>query len=662
MRLGLLLLLVAGCGWEGDVAARAGEQTLTVEELAQMFARQPGPAVSPKLVARVATWWVEYQLFAQRLAAGDSMLDSATVLEVMWPQARGYILGRWRAQLFASQLPLDSAAVDSVYRADRYRLIQHILIRARPGGPAAHARRRRQADTLRSRLARGLSWEAAQAENQDAVARARGGSIGVIQRGQTDPEIERAAFALAPGGISPVLESRLGLHIVRRPRLHEVRREFHAAVEPLVAAYLDTLHIRNLARQRRLALTPAALERARAAVGDPLRYLESRSVIATFDGGRFTLADLVRWLRTISDVMHTQLERGDDQQLPAFLRDMMGYELLYREAVDHGVTLTPAEFAELKATLARRLERVQTALHVYPPGAGDSGSAEERQHQAARRVDAYVMRLTGDWQGFASVPMLLAERLKRTSPWKTYPRQFERAVERAAELRAQQEAAGDIFQTPNPGLRARARPSWRPLRAHSEPSRGSQPRNNLEDVMKRAYRTVTAALVLAGAPALAAQAPPAPQPGPEHQQLAYFAGRWNSTGEFQPGPMGPGGRMTVRNNCERFPGGFFIVCRSEGTTPMGPSHGLGILGYDPERKHYTYYAIDNSGMPPEPIRGTLSGDTWVWEGEGTMGGQQIKGRYTMKVVSPDEYTWTWELQMPGQPWTTIARGTDTRVK
>lgn len=175
--------------------------------------------------------------------------------------------------------------------------------------------------------------------------------------------------------------------------------------------------------------------------------------------------------------------------------------------------------------------------------------------------------------------------------------------------------------------------------------------------MKLAIAAVVAVPAL-----LAAQAPQAPKPGPEVKKLEYFVGRWTSTGDFKPGPMGPGGRMTVNNNCEWFPGGFFVVCRSQGTMPMGPTHGLGILGYNAERKHYTYYAIDNSGMPPEPVRGTFSGDTWAWEGEGTMGGQQVKGRYTMKVVSPDEYTWTWEMQMGGQPWATVATGSDKRAK
>jgi hypothetical protein len=181
--------------------------------------------------------------------------------------------------------------------------------------------------------------------------------------------------------------------------------------------------------------------------------------------------------------------------------------------------------------------------------------------------------------------------------------------------------------------------------------------------MIRSYRLL-GALMLAAVPSVAAQAPTggAPQPGAEVKKLQFFVGRWTSTGDMKPGPMGPGGAMRVTNNCEWFQGGFHVVCRSEGTNPMGATHGLGIISYNPEHKQYVYYSIDNTGMPPDPVRGSLNGDTWLWEGQGEMGGQVINGRYTMKVVSSDEYSWTWEMQMPGQSWTTVATGSDKRVK
>ena len=171
------------------------------------------------------------------------------------------------------------------------------------------------------------------------------------------------------------------------------------------------------------------------------------------------------------------------------------------------------------------------------------------------------------------------------------------------------------------------------------------------------------ALALITAPALlSAQAPQAPKPGPEHQKLAYFAGRWSESADMKPGPMGPGGTMTGTSSCEWFQGGFYLVCRSNGRSPSGPMQGLAILGYSPERQKYTYYGIDNSGMPAEPAYATVSGDTWNWEGEGTMGGKQVKSRYTIKQVSPDEYSWKWEMSVGGGPMALIAEGTDKKVK
>jgi len=180
--------------------------------------------------------------------------------------------------------------------------------------------------------------------------------------------------------------------------------------------------------------------------------------------------------------------------------------------------------------------------------------------------------------------------------------------------------------------------------------------------MKIPCRSLAAVTLLATA-ALRAQAPAAaPKPGPEHQKLAYFAGRWNEVGQMKPGPMGPGGQMTSTSTCEWFAGGFSLVCRSDGKGPTGETHGLGILGYSTERKRYTYYGVDNSGMGGDLSYGDLTGDTWTWEGESLMGGKPVKGHYTIKQVSPDSYTWKWEMSVGGGPWTLMAEGTDTRVK
>jgi len=179
--------------------------------------------------------------------------------------------------------------------------------------------------------------------------------------------------------------------------------------------------------------------------------------------------------------------------------------------------------------------------------------------------------------------------------------------------------------------------------------------------MKITYCSLAAVTLLATG-VLRAQAPAAPKPGPEQQKLAYFAGRWTEVGVVKPGPTGPGGPMNVTSNCEWFAGGFNLVCRSDGKGPSGETRSLGILGYSTERKRYTYFGIDNAGMGGDMSYGDLTGDTWVWEGESVMGGKPVKGHYTIKQVSPDSYTWKWEMSFAGAPWTLMAEGTDTRVK
>jgi len=157
-----------------------------------------------------------------------------------------------------------------------------------------------------------------------------------------------------------------------------------------------------------------------------------------------------------------------------------------------------------------------------------------------------------------------------------------------------------------------------------------------------------------------AQTPPAPKPGPEQKKLAYFVGQWKTEGEMKPGAMGPGGKFTSTDRSEMFPGGFFLVMHSTGTTPMGTMREIAIMGYDPNQKLYTYDGFDNMGEH-DISKGTLEGDTWKYNSETKMGGQVYKGRFTMKEISPSEYTFKFEMSPDGATWTTAVEGKSTKI-
>lgn len=153
----------------------------------------------------------------------------------------------------------------------------------------------------------------------------------------------------------------------------------------------------------------------------------------------------------------------------------------------------------------------------------------------------------------------------------------------------------------------------------------------------------------------------ASKPGPEQARLGYFVGKWAAEGEVKPGPMGPGGKFTSSDNCEWFEGHYSVVCRSEGSMPTGPSKSIGILGYSPEEKVYTYYGVDNSGMTMSSVpKGTLTGDTWTYFDEGTMGGKKYKSKVVIKQLSPTSYSFSMDMQGPDGKWVRTMESKNTK--
>jgi hypothetical protein len=181
--------------------------------------------------------------------------------------------------------------------------------------------------------------------------------------------------------------------------------------------------------------------------------------------------------------------------------------------------------------------------------------------------------------------------------------------------------------------------------------------------MKPIFMVLTACVVasICGPNGIAAQAPQAPKPGPEHAKLAYFVGKWTAEGEVKPGPMGPGGKFTSTDNCEWFEGRYSVICHSEGTMPTGPSKSIGILGYSPEEKVYTYYGVDNSAMTMASVpKGTITGDTWTYFDEGTMGGKKYKSRVVIKELSPTSYSFKLDMQGPDGKWMPMMESKNTK--
>jgi len=172
---------------------------------------------------------------------------------------------------------------------------------------------------------------------------------------------------------------------------------------------------------------------------------------------------------------------------------------------------------------------------------------------------------------------------------------------------------------------------------------------------------LVAMCVLSLGVSMQAQAPQAPpKPGPEVRKLAYFVGNWKEAGEVKPGPMGPGGKFTSISKWDWMSGGFFLEAHIDMTSATGKSKSLGVMGYDPNTKMYTYNEFDSMGGAIS-AKGTVDGDTWNWTSDMMMDGKPMKTRVTIKEVSKTEYTFKLETSTDGNTWTTGMEATDTKV-
>ncbi len=103
---------------------------------------------------------------------------------------------------------------DQMRQPDRLR-VRHILKQVAPEAPPeARDAARAAIEKLREQAASGTDFAAlAREHSEDPGSAANGGEL-TIAPGETVPEFEQAAYALAPGGISPVIETQFGFHVI----------------------------------------------------------------------------------------------------------------------------------------------------------------------------------------------------------------------------------------------------------------------------------------------------------------------------------------------------------------------------------------------------------------------------------------------------------------
>ena len=96
----------------------------------------------------------------------------------------------------------------------------HVLIafKGARGGRAERSKEeaKKLAEQVRARAASGTDFAKLASDHSDGPTKSRGGDLGKFARGRMVKPFADAAFALKPGGISNVVETPFGFHVIKR--------------------------------------------------------------------------------------------------------------------------------------------------------------------------------------------------------------------------------------------------------------------------------------------------------------------------------------------------------------------------------------------------------------------------------------------------------------
>jgi peptidyl-prolyl cis-trans isomerase D len=461
----LVALTLVGCDAVRDAfsprpetVARANDQTLTVERMAEWAGTGKQVPLDPLALSRLAHVWVDYALLAQTLAAGQDLRDSATMAASMWPLVSQLKWEHFHDRLTSKGSNFAPQQVDSAYQAGQVRLFQHILLQVPPNAnPTVDAQKRRQAEQLlpQARTSGARFGQLAGQYSDDNGSKVQNGSLGVSARGQFVQAFEDAAWQLQPGGVSDVVKSPFGYHIIRRPPLAEVRDSFRSGLEERAVFLGDSLYLDSLSVKRRINVVSRAPALVRAAIQDLEAARVNGQVLVKYRGGAFRVKDLARWLSALDPSLAQALPQAADEQITQFLKAIVQRQLLLQQADSAKVALTAEDWQLLRAQHDSGLALLSQILNLTPDLLRDSAATPEaRVSLAMARVNEYMDRVVHGRARFYPVPPFLGETLRARARWSVDEAGVRRALERAQQMRMAADslrAPGVPRMTPAPG-------------------------------------------------------------------------------------------------------------------------------------------------------------------------------------------------------------------
>jgi parvulin-like peptidyl-prolyl isomerase len=473
-------LVLAGCDGlrealtaHVDVAARAGNQELSVQRLAELLGNSKlGIPVTKQNAQTVASLWADYQLMGVAAARGDSLADKKAIDAA----AAGFLAGM-RLQRFTDSIgktfKVDSAS-EAGYLSGKGNLYaaRHILFRIDPTmTPVQKDSVRRAADAVRPTVTDANFADMAAKHSGEPGAAESKGALGVFRRPDMVKPFGDAVAALQPGEISGLVETQFGYHIVQRLPYSAAREQYDANYGQASRAVAESTFLAGLEAKGKAQVRDDAPAKVKAALKDPLTHRKDDSEVATFDGGKLTVGRFMMWVNSAPQAPQViaQLQTLPDTALKSVIGRVVRNELMLKEAERMKIDIPPQERENMYNQFSQAMKSIWEQLGVTPQMLRDSAKTDaDRERVAATRIEQFVDRMLNGQAQPVSVPPVLSGLLADKYELKINQSGIDQALEKANKLRIASDSARAAQQpksavplpggTPTPGAQPQTAP------------------------------------------------------------------------------------------------------------------------------------------------------------------------------------------------------------
>jgi len=462
-----------------DVAARAGNQELSVKRLAELLGDSKlGIPVTKQNAQTIATLWTDYQLMGIAAARGDTVVDRKAIDEA----AAGF-LASMRLQRFTDSIGktfTPDSATEAGYNAGKANIFaaRHILFGTNPTmTPAQKDSVRRAAEAVRVTVTDANFADMAAKHSTEPGAQQSKGNLGVFQRGMMVKEFGDAVANLKPGEISGLVETQFGYHIVQRLPYAAAKGQYAQTYAQAARAVAESTYLAGLDAKANIKVRDDAPAKVKAALKDPMAHRKDNDQIASFDGGTLTVGRFITWVNSAPNPQQIaqQLQTVPDSTVKGIVERVVRNELMLREADRLKIDIPAEEREQIYTQFGQLLRQIWEQLGVSPQMLRDSAKTDaDRERLAAARIDSYVDRLVNGQVQPVQVPPIVSNLLADRYEMKINQAGVDRALEEAQKVRHVADSTR-AAQQPQSAIPMPGAPGAQPEPAPGTPPQGAAP-------------------------------------------------------------------------------------------------------------------------------------------------------------------------------------------